>query len=110
MLKPIKQKSHVYKAGDDFIQDNTPLFLRGHVFKLIEGQILTTIEAAGLPQKQEDALKSYIRQGIWGTLDSGWVIVLSEEDDSHITNPLFSGSSFNQNENIQSTSLLRELS
>jgi hypothetical protein len=83
-------KSHVYHAGQDFINDNTPLFLRGWKFKTLEGQLMTILEAAGLSEKQEEAIKSFIRQAIWGNLDDGSVVVLSEKDDAYVADPIFS--------------------
>lgn len=85
----VEIKSHIYRADTDYIKDNTPLFLRGWIFKNIEGQLLTIIEAMGLSEKQENAIKSYVRQAVWSSLDNGSVIVLSPKDDSTITNPIY---------------------
>lgn len=42
------------------IFDNTP--------SQIEGKVLTILESAGLPDKQEEALKGLIRSAIWSTI------------------------------------------
>lgn len=77
----------LYRASNDFIQDNTPLFVRGFVFNEILGKLLTVIETMGLSDKQENAIKSYVRQAVWSTLD-GNIFRLSEEMDNKICEPL----------------------
>ncbi len=53
---------------NDYLQDNTPLFIRGFVFKNLEGRLLTLVESMGLPEKQEEAVKGYMRREVWGTV------------------------------------------
>lgn len=92
-IKEKVEKSHVYKAQIDYIQDNTPLLLRGFYFKQLEGRLLTILEMMGVSEKQESAVRGYIAQAIWGNLDDGYVVIISEEENRKITEPIFSGSS-----------------
>ena len=81
-MKPTQEPDYrVYKAGQDFIQDNTPLLVRGYIFNEILGRLLTVIEAMGVPTKQEEAVKSYIRQAVWQPLDNSIGILSAEMDN-----------------------------
>lgn len=48
-------------------------------FRMLEGRILTIVETIGLPQKQEDAIKSIIRSDIWEIWNSDMPMVLPKE-------------------------------
>ena len=41
----------------------------------IEGKILTILETAGLPEKQEEAMKGLIRGAIWNTIHDNSVFI-----------------------------------
>lgn len=90
----MSKENHIYKARVDYIQDNTPLLMKGWLFKELEGKLLTIIEAMGLSDKQENAVKSYVRKAVWGGLDEGCVVILSDIESDAIYAPLFSA---NQN-------------
>ena len=48
-------------------------------FRMLEGRILTAVETIGLPQKQEDAIKSIIRSDIWEIWSSDMPMILPKE-------------------------------
>jgi len=52
------------------IFDSTPSHL--------EGKVLTILETAGLPQKQEEALKGLLRNAIWETIHESSVYITPE--------------------------------
>lgn len=87
--KEIVNKSRIYKSGIDFIQNDTRIMVSGWAIKDMEGKLLTIIEAMGLSEKQENAVKSYMRQALWGSLDDGYVVIVSEEDAITILDPIF---------------------
>ena len=53
------------KPGSTPDHDNTPFIIRNWQFSDLEGRLLTLLESLGLPDKQEDAVKSLIRQAVW---------------------------------------------
>lgn len=58
---------------------NTIFVVREYDLNDIIGKVLTIVESAGLQEKQESAIKGLIRQAVWGTIDNGSRIILSEE-------------------------------
>lgn len=57
-----------------FLQDNTPLYIKGWAFKNLEGRLLTLIESMGLGEKQEEAQKGFIRREVWATVYESYVM------------------------------------
>lgn len=45
----------------------------------IEGKLLTLVESIGLPVKQEEAIKSLVRQSVWNVVERPHRIWLSQE-------------------------------
>lgn len=54
----------------------------GH-FKRLEGRLMTQLETLGLAQKQEEAVKSIVRQIIWNM----WDIEAAFVEEKKVTNP-----------------------
>jgi hypothetical protein len=48
-------------------------------FRMLEGRILTVIETIGLPEKQEEAIKSIIRSDIWDIWSGDMPTILPQE-------------------------------
>lgn len=40
----------------------------------IEGKLLTLVESLGLPERQESAVKSHVRQIVWNWYDETYVV------------------------------------
>lgn len=57
-----------------FLEDNTLLAVRGWAFKNLEGRLLTLVESMGLPEKQEEAVKGYMRREVWATVYEGYKV------------------------------------
>ena len=45
----------------------------------LEGRLLTLIEAIGMPDKQEEALKGLIRQELWNSVSSHGLWITGEQ-------------------------------
>lgn len=54
--------------------DNLPLMHRQWFFRDFEGKLLTLLESMGLPEKQENAIKSYVRNLVWDFARDGQII------------------------------------
>jgi len=48
------------------IEYHDSFFIDSKYVSILEGKMLTTVELLGLPTEQSEALKSTIRQHIWG--------------------------------------------
>ena len=53
---------------------NLPIMIRQWAFSNFEGKLLTLMESMGLPEKQENAIKSYLRQELWEFVRSGLIV------------------------------------
>ena len=53
---------------------NLPIMIRQWAFSNFEGKLLTLMESMGLPEKQENAIKSYLRQELWEFVRSGMIV------------------------------------
>lgn len=53
--------------------DNAHLLYQDSMPRLV-GRLLTHIEAWGLPEAQEKAVKSIIKKEVYATLDNAWII------------------------------------
>jgi hypothetical protein len=62
-----------------FTMDNLPLMHRQYQFKQLEGKFLTLVESMGLSDKQEHAIKSYVRRELWDFVRDG--LVIPDESD-----------------------------
>ena len=85
--------------SNNLVKENTeyyPSHLVAHKWlQKMEGELLTFIEMAGLEENQEEALKSKIRQTIWGNtvmkygerLDADEVIIALQAVEDYRENP-----------------------
>lgn len=78
-----KQEKLVKFTEYSFLQDNTSLFIRGWAFKNLEGRLLTLVESMGLGEKQEEAVKGYMRREVWTTVYESYE--MSDEARDFIT-------------------------
>jgi hypothetical protein len=64
----IKQYISYERAAEEapiFDMPNLALMHRQYQFREFEGRLLTLVESMGLPDKQEQAIKSYVRRELW---------------------------------------------
>lgn len=82
----MSQKYQSYKNAAEgrpiFDEPNLPIMHRQHQFSYFEGKILTLVETIGLPEKQESALKSLMREKIWDFVTETGLIVPDSVDQS----------------------------
>jgi hypothetical protein len=45
----------------------------------LEGRLLTLLESLGLPEKQEEAIKSLVRQELWNTVSASGFWITADE-------------------------------
>jgi hypothetical protein len=75
--KPKYAPSPLVARGDGV---NTIIVVREYDINDIIGKVLTIVESAGLPTKQEEAIKGLVRQAFWNTIDVPTRVILSETD------------------------------
>ena len=63
--------------------ENLPIMHRQWAFRDFEGKLLTLIESMGLPEKQENAVKSYVRRELWDFVRTG--IIIPDEIDNTLS-------------------------
>ena len=83
MSKYYRSWNEAEREAPIFSFDNLPLMYRQYQFKHFEGDLLTLIESMGLPTKQEEAVKSYVRRELWDFVHTGYVI--SDEMDNEMS-------------------------
>ena len=71
--KKVEPRVRQFSSEQDFLQDDTSLFIKGWAFKNLEGRMLTLVESMGLGEKQEEAQKQYVRREVWATINEAYV-------------------------------------
>ncbi len=66
--------------GESTISSPMISYLHEWQFRDFEGKLLTLIETIGLKESQENAIKSYARQLVWGLREDSYIIPVSIRD------------------------------
>lgn len=73
-IEPAKNRLEQFNGNKHFLVDNSALFIRFWSLKQLEGRLLTLVESMGLGEKQEDAIKNYMRREVWATIADSYVM------------------------------------
>lgn len=79
-IEQVKDRLEPFNGATHFLQENSPLYIRFWAFKNLEGRLLTLVESMGLGDKQEEAVKGYMRREVWDTINQGYVMSKEAQD------------------------------